>query len=161
MACQTPRLGDVWRYLEKLQQCTGRTELTNTNPYQSPEQTQASTAMATRWRIRPRNWLMFVALVTVVGIPCLFIPTIEMFKGTLSLGRAPVFLAYLGILMPEYWGIALPIALAHLLGTIIIASMIDRLIWKWICGDRSVQEVEPQDTNQIAKNCSEVLDRPS
>jgi hypothetical protein len=131
------------------------------NPYKSPDKIEARTAIATPWQIWPRNWTLFVIVVFVIGIPSLFIPTIEMFKGTMSLGRAPVFWAYLGLLMPEYWTIALPIALAHFIGTVTIASMIDRRVGKWTSGAQIAHRVDQQDTIQITKNCSEVLDRPS
>lgn len=131
----------------------------NINPYESPGGIEARTADAMTWRICPYNWTLFVVLVFAIGIPSLFIPTIEMFKGTISLGRAPVFLAYIGILMPEYWAIALPIAFAHFVGTLAIASMIDRLVWKRSCGHQGLQRADPRDPIQITENCSEVLDR--
>jgi hypothetical protein len=60
----------------------------------------------------------------------LFVPTIELFKGALSLGRAPVWLAYVGIFTPEYREIAIPIAFAHLSVAFLLAFLVERVLRK-------------------------------
>jgi uncharacterized protein YqgC (DUF456 family) len=57
----------------------------------------------------------------------LFVPTIEMFKGTMSLGRMPLWLSYVGLFTPEYWPLPFGIVIAHWLGAFVVAWIADRL----------------------------------
>ncbi|WP_236625754.1 hypothetical protein, partial [Rhodopirellula baltica] len=84
------------------------------NPYESP----TDSAGSTRWhfRIRPYRRSVFVLFLTAALIAGLFVPTIEMFKGTMSMGRMPLWLSYVGLFTPEYWPLPFGIILAHWVG---------------------------------------------
>ena len=77
--------------------------------------------------ILPKNPLLFANALMFIGFAGLFVPTVELFKGSVSLGRQPVWLAYVGILMPEHWGLVLPIVVLHILLTCVFALILDRL----------------------------------
>ena len=68
----------------------------------------------------------FVAM--IVG---LFVPPVELFMGPgnqVSLGRAPVWLAYLCVFEIDLWFVTLPIIVTHLLLSAGIAWLIDRTL---------------------------------
>ena len=76
----------------------------------------------------------------VLAICTLFVPTIEMFKGSMSLGRVPVWLAYLGVFDPWYARIAIPIVVAHLSLTSVLAWVFELAVRRlWRRGDAMKQ----------------------
>lgn len=97
------------------------------NPYQVTAVSHDSQMRRNPWQLRPQNLRIFLIVFAAIGIAGLFIPTIELFQLNVSLGRAPVWLAYVGIFAPEYWHLALPIIFVHLFVSFAIASIVDWL----------------------------------
>lgn len=60
-----------------------------------------------------RFWFLFCFILLLIGT--LPVPTIEVFKLNHSLGRFPVYIMYVGLLIPEYWFASVPIVLGHIL----------------------------------------------
>lgn len=56
---------------------------------------------------------VFWQVLIVVFIVGLFVPTVEMFKGPVSLGRFMLFWAYVVVFDPHYWPITLPMIGIH------------------------------------------------
>lgn len=77
---------------------------------------------------RPKNPALFIAAILLIGTAGLFVRTdVEMFKGTMSLGHAPVHLAYIGLLFGHFQGLAWPRVVVHLIATYTLAMLVDRL----------------------------------
>jgi len=96
------------------------------NPYDAPQISEERKAFSSV--LRPRNARVFACIFVPFFIGGLFIPTVEFFQLDVSWGRLPLWYAYVGILAPEYWGIALPIVAAHIAGTIFITGCIERFL---------------------------------
>ncbi|MEL6105304.1 MAG: hypothetical protein AAFU85_04675 [Planctomycetota bacterium] len=88
-------------------------------PFESP--TEATSALDPAQVVRARHRTVFVFVLTLALTLGLFVPTVELFKGKMSLGRAPVWLAYLGLLMPEFRVQSVAVVLAHFLASLVIA----------------------------------------
>ncbi|QDS93243.1 hypothetical protein FF011L_20050 [Roseimaritima multifibrata] len=80
------------------------------NPYSPP--TETTVRRLSRFVVRDRR--VFLVAFAILFVAGLFVPTIEMFMGNISLGRQPVWLAYVGIFAPEYWGLAFPVIFGHI-----------------------------------------------
>lgn len=50
----------------------------------------------------------------------LFVPVVELHKGTVSLGHFPLFLAYLGVFEPVHSGLAVLFIVGHLLSVLVL-----------------------------------------
>ena len=96
------------------------------NPYESPAESDSLTRRS--FTIRPFRRTVFVAFLVAALLAGLFVPTIELFKGTMSLGRAPLWLAYVGLAVPESWPLPFLIIAAHWIGALAIAWIGDRLL---------------------------------
>ena len=57
----------------------------------------------------------------------LFVPTVEMFKGDISIGRLPLYVAYVGIFEPHYMVISIPIVAVHLFVSVGVAWLLQML----------------------------------
>jgi len=96
------------------------------NPYESP--TSSTGSERRQFRIRPHRRSVFVLFLIAALVAGLFVPTIEMFKGNISLGHMPLWLSYIGLFTPEYWPLPFAIIFAHWLGAFIVAWVADRLL---------------------------------
>lgn len=99
----------------------------NENSHKTPDAVLQPSASNEFW-LRPRHFRVFCVVLVLVLFVGLFVPTIEMFKGNISLGRKPLWMAYVGLLMPEWRSIAVPIVAAHLTLSPLIAWIVDRLV---------------------------------
>ena len=97
-----------------------------TNPYEAPPEATAANHKAFVFFQRPRNPTVYTCIFVAIFIGALFVPTVELFQLKYSLGRVPLWYAYVGLLAPEYWMIAIPIVIAHLIGTIVLSSVLER-----------------------------------
>ena len=103
----------------------GESPLTQ-NPYESPS--ESGSLIRRSFTIRPFRRTVFAAFLVVALLAGLFVPTIELFKGTMSLGRAPLWLAYVGLAVPESWPSPFLIIAAHWIGAFAVAWIGDRLL---------------------------------
>jgi hypothetical protein len=71
-------------------------------------------------------WSIFVGLFVLGSV----LPTIELHKGD-PLGRAPVFMAYVALFMPEYQPLALLVVLAHIGLSLGVAWLVFKLLGLW------------------------------
>lgn len=95
------------------------------NPYSPPLTTDPQQSI----RLGVRDYRVFGRAFAVLFFVGMFIPTIELFKGNISMGRAPVWLGYVGIFMSEYWGIAIPVVAGHLV-TVLVLTWLSTLIFQ-------------------------------
>ena len=103
----------------------GESPLTQ-NPYESAS--ESGSLIRRSFTIRPFRRTVFAAFLVVALLAGLFVPTIELFKGTMSLGRAPLWLAYVGLAVPESWPLPFLIIAAHWIGAFAVAWIGDRLL---------------------------------
>ena len=99
-----------------------------TNPFEPPRSTSTADRKAFIFFQRPSSTAAFACIFALIFIAALFIPTVEIFQLNRSWGHVPLWYAYIGLLEPEYWIIAIPIVVAHLIGTIVLASIVERLL---------------------------------
>jgi hypothetical protein len=99
-----------------------------TNPYEAPQVQTTATKTTFVFFKRPRSAGSFASIFVAIFIGGLFIPTVELFQLNYSLGHVPLWYAYVGILAPEYWIIAIPIVAAHIVGTVVLTSLVDRFL---------------------------------
>ena len=110
-----------------------------TNPFEAPRLTSTADRKAFVFFQRPISPLVFACIFVPIFTIALFIPTVEIFQLNRSWGHVPLWYAYIGLLAPEYWIIAIPIVVAHVVGTIVLASILERLL---ISRVRTVQPLE-------------------
>ncbi len=91
-----------------------------TNPYDAPQQT-ATKSKRRSFLWRPQSPKVFAAFFVLVFIGSLFIPTIEIIQNNVSWGHVPLWYAYLGLFDPQFWMITVPIVVAHVLGSYVLA----------------------------------------
>lgn len=72
-----------------------------------------------------------------IFIAGLFIPTVEFFQNKTSWGHLPLWYAYAGLSLPEYWNIAIPIVAAHIGATTIIAYAAERYLIPRLVGQNT------------------------
>jgi hypothetical protein len=79
--------------------------------------------------LRPK-FVFRVLFFAIVFVPSLFVPTIEAFQHNHSLGHIPVWCSYVGLVLPEYWAVAIPIVFAHIIGSLVLSFWICKLYCK-------------------------------
>ncbi len=105
------------------------------NPYETSQ--AASTAKQKHFALfrRPQSSNVFAFIFVLVFIGGLFIPTVEFFQNNYSWGHLPLWYAYVGLLAPEYWIIAIPIVAGHVVGTTVLASLAERYLTPLVRGE--------------------------
>lgn len=98
------------------------------NPYEASQAKSLAKPKPFALFRRPQNSKTFACLFVPFFIGGLFLPTVEFFQINRSWGHLPLWYAYLGLLAPEYWIIAMPVVAAHLLATTVLASLAERYL---------------------------------
>jgi hypothetical protein len=102
------------------------------NPFEPPRTAVTGNRRAFIFFQRPTSTVAFAGIFAAIFIAALFIPTVEIFQLNHSLGHVPLYCAYMGVFIPEYRIIAMPIVVAHFIGTIVLASVIERMLNAWM-----------------------------
>lgn len=101
-----------------------------TNPYSSSSETPRRIQLGLV-RISTDRGLVFWSIALGLVVLSSVLPTIELHKGDRSLGRAPVFMAYVAFFMPEYQPLALLIVMTHLGLSFGVAWIVFKLLGLW------------------------------